>query len=301
MCSQVSPPRTRCHTMTTTNRRIPNVRSIAIMIPLAALLAACSAKEKAVEKQSPPTQQASAMATPAVPSLPPNHPSVTATTQTPAQTAERVPSNRGNLSGKVLETMNAGGYTYLKLRTASGDVWAAVRQTDVKVGSNIALDGQMALDQFESKTLNRKFDRIVFGTLAGGAAPAAAPSAPTTTQGAQRHMSVPADRTPIKVSRAEGGQTVGEVWAQKAQLSGKAVVIRGKVVKFLPEIMGRNWMHLRDGSGSPEKGDDDITVTTTDKAKVGDVITVRGTLHVDKDFGAGYRYPVIVEDAKISQ
>ena len=284
-----------------TDRRIQNVRSIAIMMTLAALLAACSAKEKAVEKQSPPAQQASAMATAALPTLPSNHPSVTAATQTAAQRTDPIPSNRGNLSGKVLETVNAAGYTYLKVRTASGDVWAAVRQTDVKVGSNVTLDGQMVLDNFESKTLNRKFDRIVFGTMAGGAAPAPTPSVPTPPEGAQRHMNAPADRTPIKVARADDGQTVSEVWAQKAQLSGKPVVIRGKVVKFLSEIMGRNWMHLRDGTGSPEKGDDDITVTTTDKVKVGDIVTVRGTLHVDKDFGAGYRYPVIVEDAKVSQ
>jgi hypothetical protein len=65
--------------------------------------------------------------------------------------------------------------------------------------------------------------------------------------------------------------------------------------------MGKNWMHLRDGSGTRAKGDDDITVTTSDSVKVGDVVTVKGTLNVDKDFGAGYEYPVIVEDAKLQK
>jgi hypothetical protein len=91
------------------------------------------------------------------------------------------------------------------------------------------------------------------------------------------------------------------VWAARSQLAEKQVVVRGKVVKFLAGIMGKNWMHLRDGSGTHEKGDDDLTVTTNEVAKVGDTVTVTGTVHVDKDFGAGYRYPVIVEDASVKK
>ena len=77
------------------------------------------------------------------------------------------------------------------------------------------------------------------------------------------------------------------------------VTIHAKVVKYSPGIMGKNWVHLRDGTGSAEKNDHDLTVTTQDETKVGDVVTVKGTVQVDKDFGAGYAYPVIVEDAKL--
>ena len=77
--------------------------------------------------------------------------------------------------------------------------------------------------------------------------------------------------------------------------------VRGKVVKYNPDIMGRNWIHLRDGSGSRDKKDDDITVTTTETAAVGEVVVVRGTVHLDRDFGAGYAYPVILEDAQITK
>ena len=73
------------------------------------------------------------------------------------------------------------------------------------------------------------------------------------------------------------------------------------VVKVTPEVMGKNWLHLRDGSGSREKKDDDITVTTTAMAAVGDVVVVRGVVHLDRDFGAGYTYPVIIEDAKVTK
>ena len=77
------------------------------------------------------------------------------------------------------------------------------------------------------------------------------------------------------------------------------MIVRGKVVKFLPGIMGRNWMHLRDGSGSGKNGDNDLTVTTSDTAAVGDIVTIKGVVHLDKDFGAGYTYAVIIEDASL--
>ncbi len=75
--------------------------------------------------------------------------------------------------------------------------------------------------------------------------------------------------------------------------------MRGKVVKFNPEIMGRNWLHLRDGSGSAEKQDNDITVTTSDMVAKGDVVTIRGKVALDQDFTAGYAYPVMIEGAKV--
>jgi hypothetical protein len=112
----------------------------------------------------------------------------------------------------------------------------------------------------------------------------------------------PADAPDVKVPKASGAdaRTVAEVFAQRAALKEKPVTIRGKVVKYNEGIMGRNWVHLRDGTGTSGK-DNDITVTTDDRTAVGDVIVVKGTVRVDKDFGAGYAYPVIVEDAKVSK
>jgi len=201
--------------------------------------------------------------------------------------AATVATPQTNVTGKVLETVNAGGYTYLQVATASGDVWAAVQETKIEKGAVVSIAPQMVAENFESKTLNRKFDRLVMGALVSDATSTAAP-----------HMSsamAPPDGG-AKVDKAEGGLTIAEAWASKNQLKDKPVVIRGKVVKFLPAIMGKNWLHLRDGSG-----EQDITVTTTDVAKIGDVVTARGTLHLDKDFGAGYVYPVIIEDARVGQ
>jgi hypothetical protein len=230
-----------------------------------------------------------------------------------AQASASAPSE---VTGTVLETMEAGGYTYLKLKTSSGDVWAAVNKADVKKGSTATIVSPMLMENFESKTLNRKFDKIYFGSLgnAGGGAPAGGaalpPGHPAVPGGAGNMAAAhaaaaagPSDVGTIKVSKAPGldGRTVAEIYAQKSALKDKTVVLHGKVVKFLPQIMGKNWIHVRDGSGSAAGKNDDMTVTTSATVAVGDVVTVTGIVKLDKDFGAGYAYPVMIEDAKVTK
>lgn len=101
------------------------------------------------------------------------------------------------------------------------------------------------------------------------------------------------------IDKAEGGQTVAEVFAAKEQLEGETVLIRGKVVKVNANIMNKNWLHVRDGSG--EEGTNDLTITTTGAVpEVGDTVLVNGTLGLNRDFGMGYQYPVIIEDAEVT-
>ena len=276
------------------------MKRIVLTSALLAAFVACSKSQPAAPATpAKPAATATSAATAPV-SLPPGHPPVPmAAAAATAPGAAPQSAAASTLSGKVVETMDAGGYTYLKLRTGSGDVWAAVQQTKVKVGSTATIVPQMTLDNFESKTLKRTFDHILFGTMAGaGAAPHAQPA----VQPAAQHMTAP-ETGPIRVAKAEGanGRTIAEIWAEKDKLKDGPVAVRGKVVKFLPGIMGKNWLHLRDGSGTRDKGDDDITVTTADSAAVGDVVLVSGTLRIDKDFGAGYRYGAIVEEAKVSK
>ncbi len=225
------------------------------------------------------------------------------------------------IKGKVLERLDAPPYSYLRLQTAQGEAWAAVPKTDAKSGEEVTVQGAMPMAGFESKTLNRKFDVVYFGTLAG-AAPEAVPAGmpggamggmggggmggdmPSGNMAAQHAAAAagPTDVGDVKVPKATGAdaRTVAEIWAQKTALKEKPVTLRGKVVKFNEGIMNRNWLHLRDGTGAAGK-DNDITVTSKDKAAVGEVVVVKGTVRLDKDFGAGYAYPVIVEDAKITK
>ena len=223
----------------------------------------------------------------------------------------------GSIRGTVLETIDAAGYTYMRLKTAKGEIWAAVQKAAVKKDSDVTITNAMAMNNFESKTLKRKFDVIFFGTLgpATGAAAESPPFAPGHGAPVDRraqeavagpHASLgdaPAGTGEIKVKKAEGpeGKTVSEIYAAKASLKDAPVAVRGKVVKYNPGVMGKNWIHLRDGSGSNEKKDNDLTVTTSDSTEVGAVVLVKGKVHLDRDFGSGYVYPVIIEDAKVSK
>lgn len=199
----------------------------------------------------------------------------------------------GEVTGKILETMDAAGYTYVRLETASGEVWAAITQTPLKAGEVITIHREMTAEKFESKALNRTFDRLAFGAILTGT-----PASDAKESSAAAHMTA-ADAGTIDVAKTEGGHAVSELWASKATLRDTEVLVRGKVVKSVLHVMNRNWVHLRDGSGSRETGTDDITLTTEDEVAVGDVATFRGTLRVERDFGAGYRYALIIEDARI--
>jgi hypothetical protein len=216
-------------------------------------------------------------------------------------------ADRNRLEGTVLETIDAASYTYLHLETSAGEAWAAVPQVRLSVGAVVAIVNPQAMADFESKTLGRKFDTIYFGTLEGQGAPspmgqgAATPHA--GVQGGMGGAGSPADANaaPIEVSKAGGatGRTIAELYAQKGDLAGKTVALRGKVVKYSAGIMGRNWIHLQDGTGDAGNGTHDITVTSSSTTAVGEVVLVQGTVVVDKDFGAGYRYAVIVEEASV--
>ena len=91
---------------------------------------------------------------------------------------------------------------------------------------------------------------------------------------------------------------MAEIIAGRKDLAGEQVMVRGKVVKFLPQIMGKNWLHLQDGSGS--EGTNDLTVTTMTTVKVGDLVLVSGVVSIDRDFGYGYEYEVLLENAKVT-
>lgn len=105
----------------------------------------------------------------------------------------------------------------------------------------------------------------------------------------------------VSVTKAGGpdGRTVAEVITTRAELKDKTVTVHARVVKFNPAIMGKNWLHVRDGSGSAADNTNDLLITSSQPAKVGDILTMRGTVRTDKDFGYGYFYGVLVEDATL--
>lgn len=240
----------------------------------------------------------------------------------PAQAQTTAAAETG-FTGKVIETTNAAGYTYVLVDTGAKKAWAATTQFQVQPGDTVKVAPGTPMPQYHSRTLNRDFDSVYFtGNIAvvgePGAAPAAVlPDGHPPVAGVKTatlppgHPSIggseskrPAaakaelvDLTGIKP--AKGGQTVQQIVEGKGKLSGKTVTVRGKVVKYNGGIMGKNWLHIRDGSGSAEKASHDLTVTTDTEAKVGDTVLVTGKVTTNKDFGAGYKYDVILEDAQV--
>lgn len=217
------------------------------------------------------------------------------------------------LAGAIVETMDAGGYTYVQIETAGGRVWAAGPPRKVTVGDTIDLPPGMPMAQFHSNKLDRTFDMIYFvpslgPTDAAGTEPPA--GKPNATGLPFRHGPIPSAPQPApakdpspavdvgSIAIPDGGTTIEELYARKAELAGQTVLVRGKVVKFNTGIMKTNWLHLRDGTG--DAGSNDLTVTTDAQAAVGDTVLVKGALTLDKDFGAGYRYDLLVEHATVT-
>jgi len=192
------------------------------------------------------------------------------------------------VSGKVLETMDSGGYTYLLVEEAGGARrWAAVPQTFVRKGDMVELFPGMEMGSYTSPTLGRTFDGIVFSSgikgmkrLVGG-------------DGKE------ADEVPA-VAKAEGpdAYTIAELYAAKKDMDGKTAVVRGKVYK-VSKYNGLNWLRIKDGSGSRKRGNHKLVVTTTDSAAKGDIVTVRGVMRADKSIGA-LTYEIIIEDARVT-
>ena len=204
-------------------------------------------------------------------------------------------SSPAAISGKVVETMDSGGYTYVQLEQEGEKIWVALPKTTVKKGQTVTVRPGMVMENFESKTLKRKFDRIVFS----GGIIDDKPNVGGEKKSEGSKGNVPAAEK-ISVTKASGpdAYTIAEIYQKKKTLNGKSVSVKAKVVKVTTGIMKMNWVHLQDGSGKAADGTNDIVATSTaDLPTTGDIVTVSGTLAADKDFGSGYKYAVLIENA----
>ena len=257
--------------------------AIALFIPVFSLAVALGCSKPEASSSSPTTN-----------AMPSGHPALSGHGPgMPSPAAGEV------VEGKVIEKIDVSQYTYLNIETKTEKVWAAVPRATVAVGDSVAVERAMPMSNFNSPTLNRKFDRIYFGVLrgAGSASPhgSAAPAAPA----AGSALPIPEE---IKVDKAKGANayTVEDIFKKSAELSGKEVRIRGVVVKVNSGIMDRNWIHLRDGSGAEADKTNDIVITSNEVPRVGTTVTIVGKVATKKDFGGGYSYAVLVEEATVT-
>ena len=189
----------------------------------------------------------------------------------------------------VAEVLNTDKYSYLRVKENGAEKWLAITKREVKIGGNYVYTGGLMKKNFASKEFNRVFETVYLvgdfreegaagGMTQGGIPPATEALEP-----------------PGNLKPAPGAIKISDLVANIRKYDGKVVKVTGKCVKVNPMIMGRNWLHIQDGSGKNL----DLTVTTTEQVPLGAIITLEGTIAVDKDFGAGYRYEYIMEGAVV--
>ena len=201
----------------------------------------------------------------------------------------------GMVRGTVAETMDAAGYTYVLIDTGGQQVWVAGPETAVEVGDIVQASTQMPMTDFWSDSLERDFNVLYFsGTLENLSDPAPVAESQSAAPAASPAV------VDVDVEALEPGRDIAYVYANKEDLAGQEISLRGKVVKYNENILGSNWIHIRDGSGNAEDGTNDLTVTSKATTAVGETVVVTGTIILDKDFGAGYTFPVLMDDATLS-
>ena len=191
---------------------------------------------------------------------------------------------------KVVNKIPVKGYTYLQVKENKNEYWIAVPTMEIENGETVYFSKFMVMENFHSDNIDKTFDKILFVEDAR--------KSTTPDEMKKIHSGATAtEKQQINIEPLKDGMTILQIYNGKSDLKGKVVNVKGKVVKFNKQIMNRNWIHIQDGTGN--ENEFDLVVTSDQDTKVGDIIVAEGTLSVDKDFGAGYFFPVIVENAKI--
>ncbi len=200
---------------------------------------------------------------------------------------------------EVIQTTN---YTYVRVSSENQEYWIAINKADIREGKTYYWSIGSEMREFTSKELKRTFRSIYFvQDFTDQPITETAQMPPAQQQQAQQMggQQPAVEHQGISLQKAEGGATIAELYSGKEKFTGKKVRVRGEVVKFTGGVMKKNWLHIQDGTKAGDKFD--LAVTTQDSLKVGDVAVFEGTISVDKDFGAGYFYEIILEDAQVKQ
>lgn len=194
-------------------------------------------------------------------------------------------------TGVVVDILNGGGYTYLEVEDSfKKKYWVALEGVKIDKGTEVRFNEEMRVQNFESKSLNKKFDDIIFGSNLQY-------RTKTPEAGNLAMITQIVKESPYKQN---GTLSVQEVIEKRESFKGKSVSIRGRVVKASENILERNFIHIQDGTADGNEVGR-IVFTSKELPKVGDVVTAKGVVNVDKDFGSGYVYKIIVENASFTK
>jgi len=202
----------------------------------------------------------------------------------------------------VQEVLQTSNYTYLRVKEGDSEQWLAVSKMEIPVGGTYYYENGLPMTDFESKELKRTFKIVLFlSNISSTPDMVEEPLSDSPHQASASSSGSNSNTTnakqDVKITPAKGGITIATLFKDKQFYSGKTVRIKGKVTKYLAGIMNKNWIHLQDGTDN--SGKFDLIATTNAEVKVGDLIILEGAITLNKDFGSGYFYEVIMEDAKI--
>jgi hypothetical protein len=195
----------------------------------------------------------------------------------------------------VEEVLQTSSYTYLLAEENGARQWLATLKLDLSVGDIFYYKGGLDMVNFNSKELDKTFDSVLF--LEGLYTSEAMLLGEKNMTGSPEITNSATSIISSIIESAVGGISIAELMANKSSYGDKKVKLRGKVVKYNAGIMNKNWIHLQDGTSDGEEND--IVITTDVSARVGDIITIEGIITLDKDFGAGYFYNIIMEEGVI--
>ena len=195
---------------------------------------------------------------------------------------------------EVVEVIQGSSYTYIKANENKAEKWMAVSRQDVQTGAVYYYDEALPMSNFHSKEIDRTFEQIFFVNTIS-----TTPLAQAQMKPLEGHMGKVDNQqnSAITLEKQAGEFTVAQIFADRNDYSGKEIEIRGIVVKVNEQVMGKNWIHIQDGTN--DSGNFDLTVTSADLPAVNDEITIKGKIILNKDFGYGYTYEVIMEDAVV--
>lgn len=196
----------------------------------------------------------------------------------------------------INEFMNGGGYTYINVNEEGKDYWMAIPNTEVEKGMTFYYTGGLVMKEFNSEELDRTFDEIIFAdkistTKEMVSQPKANPHEPSS-------KNVPSKSYEL-IEQPSNGTDLVTILTNRNDLNNKSVVIKGKVIKVNNGILDKNWVHIVDGTGFENKKA--ITITTQEKVKVDDIVTFKGIVTLNKDFGYGYVYDILIEEGELVQ
>ncbi|MFN8256056.1 MAG: GW dipeptide domain-containing protein [Bacteroidales bacterium] len=225
-----------------------------------------------------------------------NTPTATKSEQA-VQNGQNLQSMAGaTLEGVAKEVLQTSNYTYLLMNSNGTDTWIAVPTMEATVGQKFYYIENMRMENFQSKELNKYFDVILFVQKIATSAEALNP------QGNMPHGSMPKPeitRQNIKIEFEKGITPIADLYANKSKYNGTMVTVKGVVTKFNSQIMGKNWIHIQDGT--EKNGLFDLTISSQEVVKQGETVTLTGKIVLDKDFGYGYKYEVLLEDAMLKK